>query len=294
MHQSKFKTVIFTSLALLAFAANSVLCRLALGDDLIDAPAFTALRLLSACLMLFIIVAVQIKKTEINTAMHAKGSWTASFMLFLYAITFAYAYVSLDTGTGALILYGAVQISMILFSLVAGVRLRLLEWAGLMIAFAGLVYLVFPILSTPSIGGILLMGLAGVAWGFYTLKGSDSAHPLMDTAYNFFRTIPLVILLAIFTLYDAHYSMHGIVLAVLSGAVTSALGYVIWYVALRDLSSTLAAVLQLSVPMLAALGGVVFVAEPITLRLVIASVLVIGGVAMVVLSKYVGFNDAHH
>ncbi|MCH7816623.1 MAG: DMT family transporter [Proteobacteria bacterium] len=268
-------------MALIAFAANSVLCRLALGNDAIDASSFTWIRLLSGAVVLFVIIATTGNMTEAST----KGSWTASCMLFLYAITFSYAYISLDTGTGALILFGSVQITMILWSLISGTRLHFTEWAGVAIAFVGFVYLILPGVTTPSTVGFLLMTLAGISWGIYTLKGRGSKYPLMDTAYNFLRTMPLVILLAIITVNNAHYSVEGILLAMVSGGITSGIGYTIWFIALGGLSSTQAAVLQLSVPVIAATGGVVLVSEAITFRLVISAALVLGGILVVVLGR---------
>ena len=277
-----FKVIILTSLALIAFAANSVLCRLALGYDAIDAASFTVIRLLSGSIVLLIIIATTRNTTEFST----KGSWTASFMLFLYATTFSYAYISLDTGTGALILFGSVQITMILLSLISGTRLHMTEWAGVVIAFMGFVYLILPGVTMPSITGFMLMTIAGIAWGIYTLKGRSSKNPLMDTAFNFLRTTPFVVILAISTMNNVNYSYEGIVLALLSGGLTSGIGYTIWYIALGGLSSTQAAVLQLSVPIIAALGGTIFVSEAITFRLSISAAMVLGGILIVVLGKY--------
>lgn len=282
INNSLLKTPILTGLALIAFAANSVLCRLALGNSAIDAASFTVLRLLSGSIVLLLIIGVNRKITGTST----KGSWSASFMLFLYAVTFSYAYISLDTGTGALILFGSVQITMILLSLISGIRLHFSEWAGVIIAFAGFVYLILPGVTAPSTIGFLLMTVAGIAWGIYTLKGRSSENPLMDTAYNFFRTIPLVILLAIITMTHVNYSSEGILLAILSGGITSGIGYTLWYIALGGLSSTQAAVLQLLVPVIAALGGVIFISEAITVRLTISTTLVLGGILMVILGKY--------
>lgn len=207
-------------------------------------------------------------------------------MLFLYAITFSYAYISLDTGTGALILFGSVQITMILLSIIYGTRLHFTEWVGICIAFTGFIYLILPGVTTPSMTGFLLMTVAGIAWGLYTLKGRGSTSPLMDTAYNFFRTIPVVLILAIATINGTNYSSEGIFLALLSGGITSGIGYTIWYIALGGLSATQAAVLQLLVPVIAALGGVVFVSEEITSRLTISATMVLGGILMVVLGRY--------
>jgi len=207
-------------------------------------------------------------------------------MLFIYAICFSFAYVSLDTGTGALILFGAVQITMILVSLLSGNRLHLSEWMGMALAFAGFVYLVLPGVSTPPLVGFLLMTSAGIAWGIYTLKGRDSENPLLDTAYNFFRTLPLILVLMIVALSRSQISMEGIVLAMLSGGLASGVGYTIWYAALRGLTSTQAAVVQLSVPVIAALGGILFVSERISLRLSISSIMILGGILIVVLGRY--------
>jgi drug/metabolite transporter (DMT)-like permease len=275
------KTIIFTGLALIAFAANSILSRLALRERAIDASSFTIIRLLSGTIVLLAMIRFKSNKTNSST----NGSWYASLMLFLYAITFSFAYISLDTGTGALILFGSVQITMILLSLVSGNRLHLTEWAGVTIAFMGFVYLFLPALTTPSAIGFLLMTAAGIAWGVYTLKGRDSRNPLMDTAYNFLRTIPLVIILAIVTMKKGQYSSEGILLAVLSGGITSGIGYTIWYIALGELSATQAAVVQLLVPVIAALGGVLFVSEAITLRLTVSAIMILGGILMVALGR---------
>lgn len=281
-YNSLGKTIILTSLALIAFAANSVLCRLALGNGTIDASGFTVVRLLSGSIVLLIIIGL----TRQTSGISKKGSWVASFMLFFYAVTFSYAYVSLDTGTGALILFASVQITMILLSLIAGTRLHFIEWIGVAVAFTGFVYLILPGVTTPSVVGFVLMTIAGIAWGIYTLKGRGSNTPLIDTAYNFFRTTPLVLILVLLTINKSNLSFEGILLAAVSGGITSGIGYTIWYIALGGLSSTQAAVLQLSVPVIAAFGGVIFVAETITIRLTISAILVLGGIFMVVIGKY--------
>ena len=233
-------------------------------------------------MVLLAIISIKSNKTDSFT----KGSWSASSMLFLYAITFSFAYITLDTGTGALILFGSVQITMILLSLISGDRLHITEWAGVTIAFIGFVYLILPGVTTPSAIGFLLMIVAGIAWGIYTLKGRSSDDPLMDTAYNFLRTLPLVIILAIITVKNAHYSYQGVLLAVLSGGITSGIGYAIWYVALGGLSATQAAVVQLLVPVIAAFGGIIFVSEAVTLRLTVSATMILGGILMVVLGRY--------
>jgi drug/metabolite transporter (DMT)-like permease len=233
-------------------------------------------------MVLLAIISIKSNKTDSFT----KGSWSASSMLFLYAITFSFAYITLDTGTGALILFGSVQITMIVLSIISGERLHITEWAGVTIAFIGFVYLILPGVTTPSAIGFLLMIVAGIAWGIYTLKGRSSDEPLMDTAYNFLRTLPLVIILAIITVKNSHYSYQGVLLAVLSGGITSGIGYAIWYVALGGLSATQAAVVQLLVPVIAAFGGVIFVSETVTLRLIVSATMILGGILMVVLGRY--------
>ena len=269
---------ILTVFTLLAFAANSLICRMALGGNMIDPLSFTTVRLFSGALVL-IPVSRFFSEPE---APNAAGSWKSALALFTYAMAFSLAYVSLNTGVGALLLFGAVQITMILLSILSGNRLHITEWLGVAIAFAGFVYLVLPGLSTPSLAGFVLMTVAGIAWGVYTLRGRASTSPLADTCYNFLRTVPVVLVLALVTVRNAHYSVDGIVLSVLSGAVASGMGYTIWYIALGGLTATQAAVVQLSVPVIAALGGVVFVSEAITLRLVMSASMILGGIAIVI------------
>jgi len=276
------KTITCTGLALFAFATNSILCRVALGQEMIDAASFTVIRLLSG----IIVLAIVVNLTRNNNPQASKGSWLASLMLILYAITFSYAYVSLDTGTGALILFAAVQFTMILVGIVTGHKLHYSEWVGLIIAFTGFIYLLLPSLTTPSAAGFILMVIAGIAWAIYTLCGRGSTNPISDTAYNFFRTLPVVIVLLLVTIKGAHLTQQGIIYAILSGAVASALGYAVWYIALNGLTVTQAAVLQLLVPVIAALGGVIFVNEAISIRLLLASVMVLGGIFTVLIGKY--------
>lgn len=275
------KTFTYTVLALIAFAANSVLCRLALGTDTIDAPSFTAIRLLSGIITLFLIL--QLRNN--NKSPGSKGSWVSGGMLFLYAVTFSYAYITLDTATGALILFGTVQLTMIMVSLYSGQKLHFTEWLGVFMAFAGFVYLVLPGITTPSVTGFLLMTVAGIAWGFYTLNGRGSMDPLADTFWNFYRTLPLVIVLVIITVQNSSLSSEGVLLAILSGAVASGMGYAIWYSALKGLSITQAAVVQLAVPVIAAFGGVLFVNEAISLRLILSAAMILGGILLVILGR---------
>jgi drug/metabolite transporter (DMT)-like permease len=278
------KTLASTLFALLAFAANSVLCRLALGENAIDATSFTVIRLLSGIVILIIVMQLTSKSNEKKPK--TKGSWLAASMLFIYAIAFSFGYVSLDTGTGALILFGAVQITMIMVSVISGNKLHFTEWTGLVIAFTGFVYLIIPSLVTPSFVGFILMAISGIAWGLYTLLGRTSKNPLSDTAYNFLRTSPFILILVIFGLDNVHITSMGILLAILSGAIASGIGYFVWYIALRGLSVTQAAVVQLFVPVIAGVGGVIFTNEFITLRLIESSALVLGGILMVILGRY--------
>jgi len=279
------KTFGYTIIALIAFSANSVLCRMALKNNAIDASSFTVIRLLSGIVVFAILFSLKSKKTsDIPEAQN--GGWKPALMLFLYAVTFSFAYISLDTGTGALVLFAAVQLTMIIASIINGNRLHVSEWLGVVISFVGLVYLVYPTITTPSVFGFLLMGVAGIAWGAYSLAGRGSTNPLRDTAFNFKLTAPLVLVLALVAIPTINISLEGVVLAVMSGALASAVGYTIWYIALGGLSVIEAAIVQLSVPVIAAMGGVLFVSESITTRLVFASVLVLGGILTVVVGRY--------
>lgn len=269
-------TFAFTLFAMVAFAANSVFCRLALAEATIDAASFSTVRLLSGAVTLLLIAAVFRKSALRET----RGNWVSASMLFLYAVTFSFAYISLSAGTGALILFGAVQTTMILSALRSGEKPRLLVWGGLFLAIAGLIYLVLPGLSTPSPEGFVLMAAAGIAWGVYSLRGRGSREPIVDTAHNFLRSLPFVVLISLIAFRNVHLSADGIVLAVLSGSLASGLGYVGWYTALRGLTVTRAAAVQLSVPVLAAAGGVIFLSEDISFRLVLAAVLILGGVGL--------------
>lgn len=275
------KIILFTTLALLAFAGNSILCRLALGDNTIDAASFTSIRMLSGIVVLFLIL--KIVKQKGSEA--SKGSWSASFMLFLYAIAFSYAYLSLDTGTGALILFASVQITMIIVGIYLGNKLNWIEWLGIFISFFGFVYLVYPELTSPSLIGFILMSIAGIAWGFYTLAGKNSSNPLSDTTYNFTRTLPFVAILIIVSLPDINATKSGVMLAIVSGGITSGIGYSLWYLALGGLSATQAAVVQLLVPVLAGIGGIVFTGEILTNRLLFSSLIILGGILLVTLGK---------
>ncbi|SDM19715.1 Threonine/homoserine efflux transporter RhtA [Catalinimonas alkaloidigena] len=261
---------------MLAFAANSVLCRQALKLTSLDAATFTSVRLLSGALALLAILTIRGRVQR-----QRQGNWGSALMLFVYAAAFSFAYLSLATGTGALLLFGAVQMTMVFAGLRAGERLQAGQWAGLAGALGGLVYLVLPGLEAPSPQGAAGMLMAGVAWGLYSLRGRATTDPVGATAGNFLRATPMALLLSLFTLFWFRPDPHGMLYAVLSGAVTSGVGYVIWYAALPHLRATQAATVQLSVPVLAALGGILLLGEPLTTRLVLASVAILGGIAAV-------------
>jgi drug/metabolite transporter (DMT)-like permease len=273
-------TVILTSAAMLAFAANSLLCRLALQLKGIDPASFTSIRLVSGAITLAVIVQLRTGQPSLRHA-----DWLSAAMLFAYAAFFSYAYLTLSAGTGALILFGAVQLTMFSVGLHAGERFGFIAWLGLALAVAGLVYLVWPGVAAPPLFGAALMAIAGVAWGVYSLRGRGVADPLGATAGNFARATPFALLLNLIFLADTYADTAGIVLAIASGAITSGVGYVIWYAALRKLSAMRAATVQLSVPLIAAFGGVTFLSEAITPRLAAATVAILGGIALVLTSR---------
>ena len=298
---------IYTIFALIAFAFNSILCRLALRGDEADAAGFTGVRLASGAAALIVIsyladkggnlsgsegvphVEDRQRKNTLPTgrvsAFVRCGSWPSAFFLFAYAACFSFAYLGLTAGTGALILFGSVQMTMIAVTIIRGERPSALEWLGLVVALAGLVYLVFPGLASPPLVSSLLMAVAGMAWAGYTLRGKGSSDPLADTTGNFVRSLPFAAVIAVIYLPNLQLSERGIILAVLSGAVTSGIGYAIWYAALKYHTSTRAAVLQLAVPVIAAVLGVVVLGEVATTRLGIAAGLILGGIGATILSK---------
>lgn len=269
------KIFLLTAFALVCFAFNSILCRLALNENEIDAASFTVIRLVSGALVL---LPVFLKSIGEKLKLELRGNWFSAFFLFAYAACFSFAYINLTTATGALILFGSVQITMIVFALLNGERPSFFEWLGLIFALGGLVYLVFPGLSAPPIFSSILMCFAGIAWGFYTLRGKGSGNPLADTSGNFIRAVPMVLIVSIPFFSQIHLSIKGILLAILSGAMASGLGYSVWYAALKFHTATRAAILQLSVPIIAAIGGILFLSENITLRLLVATALILGGI----------------
>lgn len=281
------RTVLFTAVAMVAFAANSLLCRLALGQGLIDAATFTSVRVISGATMLCLIL---LARGDLSGG--KKVDWRAAAMLFTYMVFFSFAYISLSAGTGALILFGAIQLTMFIVALREGEYFSYVSWVGLVLAVLGLGYLVSPGLTAPDPVGAVLMAISGVAWGIYSLLGRGAANPLQATAANFTYSVPLVLIVSLVFINDYSSSFGGLALAIASGAITSGCGYVIWYAALPGLTTTRAATVQLSVPVIAAIGGVIFISEAITLRLLLSSVATLGGVAIVLAQRAISTSGA--
>ncbi|ATC82535.1 DMT family transporter [Pseudoalteromonas agarivorans] len=286
------KATLYTLVALIAFAANSLLCRMALAQGYIDAWNFTIIRLVSGAVCLGLIMAIYTynlkRKGALNNAILSDtGSWRSSISLLVYALCFSIAYIELDTGTGALILFSAVQLTMIGWGIYKKEQLSKLQWGAFFVALAGFVYLMLPSAAVPSLLGASLMALSGVAWGVYSIRGKACVSPLRTTAYNFIRSlvaIPVLLLVAIG--YLKTVSMQGVLLACASGAIASGIGYSIWYVAMPLLKSTQAAVVQLCVPVLAAIAGMLFLSEQVTVEFIIASSLILGSVLVFILNKH--------
>ncbi len=281
--QSGARTLLLTALAMFAFAANSLLCRLALQHPIIDPASFGSVRLASGALALGLIVRLQAGHGSLR-----RPDWLAAAMLFAYVACFSFAYLTLSAGSGALILFGAVQVTMLGAGLRAGESFRPVAWAGLLLALGGLVYLVSPGLSAPPPMGAALMAVAGVAWGVYSLRGRGVPDPLLASARNFLYALPFALGLSLVTLAGAHATPAGVALAMASGALTSGIGYVIWYAALKGLTAMRAATVQLSVPPIAAFGGALLLGETITPRLALASAAILGGIALVLGSRAAG------
>jgi len=274
------RTLLLTSVAMLAFAANSLLCRLALQQASIDPASFGSVRLASGALVLAAIV-----RLRAGPPVVARTDWLAAAMLWAYVACFSFAYLTLAAGTGALILFGAVQLTMFGVGLHAGERFTTAAWVGLALAFGGLVYLLSPGIAAPAPQGAALMAAAGIAWGVYSLRGRGAGDPVAATAGNFLRAAPLALALSLAFADSAHASAAGVALAIASGAVTSGLGYVVWYAALPGLTALRAATVQLSVPPLAAAAGVLLLGEALSMRLVLASAAILGGIALVLFSR---------
>ena len=275
--------IFFTTTAMIAFAGNSLLCRLALKQTGIDAASFTAMRIVSGALVLWLILRLRGGKSV------DAGNWPSAFALFAYAAGFSFAYMSLPAATGALLLFGAVQATMIGFGLWSGERLGWRQWLGLVCAFAGLASLLLPGLSeqvaAPTLLGSALMLVAGISWGIYSLRGRGTGDATAMTAGNFLRAVPMALLLSVATIRWASLDSLGVCYAIASGAVASGVGYAVWYTALRSLQATIAATVQLSVPVIAAVGGIIFLGEAISLNLLLAAAAILGGIALVIMNR---------
>jgi drug/metabolite transporter (DMT)-like permease len=274
-----FHLALITTATMLAFAANSILCRIALTETDIDAASFTTFRLVSGALTIFAIVLLRSHSAIV------KGNWLSAFALFAYAAGFSFAYLSLSAATGALLLFGAVQATMISYGLARGERPNSKQYTGIVMAIAGLLYLLLPGAQAPSATGALLMVGAGIAWGIYSLRGRGVTDPTIETAGNFIRSIPFALIISLLCYSNINIDISGVMYAVASGAIASGLGYATWYLVLPQLAATTAATVQLSVPAIAALGGIALLSEPLNFRVVVASILILGGVAIFVWSK---------
>ncbi len=261
-------------LAMIAFAANSLLCRLALRGGGIDAASFTTIRIASGALVLWVIARMR------DGTMTSAGSWSSAAALFGYAAAFSFAYVELPAAVGALILFCAVQVTMIGTGLVRGERLRLSEWLGLALAVGGLLMLTAPGLTAPDLVGSMQMVVAGVTWGIYSLRGQRAGSPVAENAGNFLKALPLALIFVAVAPPDLFVTPRGLLLAVVAGSITSGLAYAAWYAALPRLTAWRASIVQLSVPVATALAATVLLDERLTLRLIAAGVAIIGGVLL--------------
>jgi drug/metabolite transporter (DMT)-like permease len=283
---SRRRLVILVFLAMLAFAGNSLLCRMALKHTSIDAASFTTMRMLSGACMLWLVVRLRSGTgSAARAGERGGGNWLSACALFVYATGFSFAYVSMPAATGALLLFGAVQATMIGYGVFKGERMRKLQLVGFALALAGLVALMLPGLAAPTLLSSLSMLSAGVAWGIYSLRGKGAGDPTQVTAGNFMRAVPMALGLSLLMFNRRSLDSAGLGLAVLSGALASGLGYAIWYRALPAIKATHAATVQLSVPVIAALGGVVFIGEAVTVPMLLASSAILGGIALVILQK---------
>ncbi len=273
------RTLLLTAVAMVAFAGNSLLCRAALRDSQIDPTSFTALRLLAGALVLWLLLYLRKRPSVVS------GNWYGALALFVYAAAFSYAYLHLDAGAGALLLFGAVQLSMITWGLFRGERLHRMQVAGLLLAVSGVVALLLPGTSTPSLSASLLMMLAGIAWGAYSLLGKGTPDPLAATAGSFIRSLPIMAVLCLLALDGLEWDRAGVIYALLSGGLTSGIGYAIWYAALPGLAAIQAASVQLSVPLLTALAGSLLLGETLTGTLLAAGLAILGGIALVLRFK---------
>lgn len=270
----------YTTLAMIAFAANSLLCRMALKETAIDAASFTSMRLLAGSAMLWLLMRWQ------HQIPLRHGSWRGAFALFVYATAFSFAYRTINTGAGALMLFGAVQATMLITGFLAGERMNAVQGMGSAAAMIGLAILVSPGVEAPSVLDSVLMLASGVAWGLYSLLGRGLSNPAAATAGNFLRTVPLSIALLLLVSPWLYLDTPGVLYAIISGALTSGLGYVMWYRVLQHMRAMTASTIQLSAPILAALGGITLLGEAFTRDLFIASVLILGGIGLVLHGKH--------
>lgn len=284
------RIVLLTVIAMIAFASNSLLCRVALKHTAIDPASFTTVRLVSGALALWLVV--RLRASGAPVSLSGRGNWPSALALYAYAAGFSFAYVNLPAASGALLLFGAVQATMIGRGIAAGERLAPRQLAGLLLALAGLVGMLLPGLTAPPLAGALLMMGAGVAWGIYSLRGKGARDATGVTAGNFVRAAPIAVAMSAAIALAGSDGVTadgaGLAYAVASGALTSGIGYALWYAVLPSLRATSAATVQLSVPVIAALGGVAFLGEALTLRLVLASAAILGGIALVILQKRTG------
>ena len=276
---SLIKLVLLACLAMTAFAANSLLCRMALVETDIDPASFTFWRLTSGALMLTLLVVMRNQKPL------QEGNMASAIALFVYAAGFSFAYISMTTGAGALLLFGAVQVTMISWGLFNGERMSALQWGGFLLALVGLILLLLPNAAVPQLSSALMMLAAGIAWGIYSLRGKGAKLPIEATAGNFIRATPLALVLLVIFWPGGEFHAEGMAYAVASGAIASALGYALWYSILAHIPAVKAATLQLSVPVLAVFAGWLFLDETVTLRIILSSLAVLGGVAMVIWVK---------
>ncbi len=283
------KVSLLTLLALVAFAGNSVIGRAALSSESIDSASFTLIRLFSGAITLWLILFIKsLFQSNSDSSQTSKGSgrnkgtWLEAVYLFTYAATFSFGYLLLDTATGALILFVSVQLVMIAVNLLQGNRLSLFEWMGMAFAISGFIYLMYPELGSPTFLGFILMALSGMAWGLYTIEGKKACDALSQTTYNFLRTLPFALILFALFYQSIDVSAEGVFWAIVSGSVTSGVGYAIWYRVIQDISTTQAAVFQLAVPVIAAFGGVFWIGEGIGARLLISSILIFTGILLVI------------
>jgi drug/metabolite transporter (DMT)-like permease len=294
----KISTIILALVTLIAFAANSILCRLALISENIGALEFTAVRLASGIIILLPLILIHRSRhvhdpasKSIDPLKVRFSNFYQAIALFGYALFFSLAYIQLEAGTGALILFASVQITMIGISIARGIKVTLLQWTGVIISFTGLIYLLLPGLSAPPVLGTAFMIASGVSWGIYSLLGKNQPQPILSTARNFLFCLPGVVVLAIIIFFkslqtgQAKINADGIILAVLSGALASGLGYVLWYLTVRRITTVSASVIQLAVPVLVAISGIMLLDESFTLRLALASILIIGGIIITITGK---------